>query len=99
MFLDRAVCCYPEMPALVKPSAELASCFYALILLVENVVSRAFVWIANAGLRLLRREFRVFVHPRIEIDAIVERAGLRRVLCERSGIWRAILYERRPAAE
>lgn len=99
VILDRSVCCYPDMPALVGPSAELASRFYGVILPVENIVSRAFVRVVNALLGIVRREFRVFIHPQIEIDAIVDRAGLDRVLYERSGVWRTILYERRAAAK
>ena len=34
--LDRSICCYPDMPGLVKPSAEHARRFYAIVLPVEK---------------------------------------------------------------
>ena len=95
--LDRSICCYPDMPGLVKPSAEHARRFYAIVLPVENIASRLFTGLANVVLRLLRRDFRAYIHPQVAIDEIVERAGLRRVLHKRSGVWKAMIYERQSA--
>ena len=95
--LDRSICCYPDMPGLVKPSAEHARRFYAIVLPVENIASRLIIGLVNAALRLVRREFRAYIHPQVAIDEIVEGAGLRRVFYKRSGVWKAMIYERQLA--
>jgi hypothetical protein len=50
----------------------------------------------NGGMRLLRRSFRVFLHPRAAIVAAAEAEGLRLVAGERGFAWEFVAL-RRPA--
>src|SRR3990172_7651908 len=92
--LDRSVCCYPDMPALVGPSARKARRFCAIIVPMDFWLSRLVVKAFNAAMRLFRREFRAYLHHQAAIDTEFEGAGLRLVMTSRSTIWRTFLYER-----
>ena len=94
VILDRSVCCYPDMRGLVQPSADIAGRFYVLILPVENLVSRLVVCIANLVMWLRRTDFRVFIHPQTHIDRVLQKSGLHPIIQDRSGVWKAIIYER-----
>lgn len=92
--LDRVVCCYPALDGLVGLSAERAS----RLLLASYPRSRWWVRLGNAienGIRWLKRDaFRTFVHPEAEIEALLERAGLRRYWDRKTFIWRVVGYRR-----
>jgi magnesium-protoporphyrin O-methyltransferase len=90
--LDRSVCCYPDWRALVEPSARHARRFYALMLPRDTWYMRAGVRAINLGLAAIRHEFRTYMHPRDQIDAVLAEAGLTLVLS--STTWRddAALY-------
>jgi magnesium-protoporphyrin O-methyltransferase len=78
--LDRSLCCHPDWRALVEPSARHAQRYYGLILPRDNWYMRAAARALNAALFAIRHEFRLYAHPRPEIEAALARAGLRRVL-------------------
>jgi 2-polyprenyl-3-methyl-5-hydroxy-6-metoxy-1,4-benzoquinol methylase len=96
--LDRVICCYPDVEALVGRSAERARRLYGLVHPRETWWTRAWVVLANLGCRLLRKPFRAYVHPVAAVDAIARGRGL--ALSARIGvgpIWQVAVYERRPA--
>ncbi len=72
--LGRVVCCYPDMLALVAASAVRARRYYLLVVPREKWLWRALEPVIRVGMRLLRREFRFFVHPLMEIDRQLEAA-------------------------
>lgn len=92
--LDRVICCYPEMPALVGAAAARAGRLLGL------VYPRDVWWVCggiralNLGLALQRTSFRVFCHPTAAVDAEVRRAGLSLRLRRASGAWQVVVYER-----
>lgn len=97
VLLDRVICCYPHMETLVAASAQRARRFYALT--YPRVtwwlrVGRRFV---NAGMFLLRREFRVFLHSPQEVIATVASAGLMPIVQEVSGVWHVVVFRRQEA--
>jgi tRNA1(Val) A37 N6-methylase TrmN6 len=93
--LDRVVCCYPEYESLVRLSAAKATRLY----LASFPRWRWFVRLGNAlenAIRKLKRnEFRTFVHPPAEIEALLARAGLRCCHRRRTWAWEVVAF--RPA--
>lgn len=92
--LDRVVCCYPDMDALVRRSVALARRRYGLVYPRDTWWIRAGGGFLNALSRLFRMRIRAWVHPTAEVDAIVRAAGFTPRL-ERSTIfWQVVVYER-----
>ncbi|MEO1173726.1 MAG: methyltransferase domain-containing protein [Myxococcota bacterium] len=92
--LDKVICCYPDMPRLVRASAEKAKSLYGIVVPIEGAILRAAFRTLNVGLRVFRCEFEVFLHRHREIDAVAERAGLRLVHAESGVIWSVRVYAR-----
>jgi SAM-dependent methyltransferase len=94
--LDRVICCYPDMPALVSRSAALAERVYAVVYPRANWFMRLGTRLANTWLRFRRSSFRVFIHSPTAIDDIVRAEGFARRYAGRTLLWEAVVFERRP---
>lgn len=92
--LDRVVCCYPDMPALVHASASKARELYALSFPRVHGITRIGRRAANLWFRMSRSSFRTFLHPPHEIAAEIERHGFREIAAQRGFMWHAVLYRR-----
>lgn len=93
--LDRVICCYPDMEALVSRSADRAQRLYGL------VYPRDTWWVAfglrftNLLMRVARKAFRAHLHPTAVVDAVARRHGLTPKLAARAGpVWQVALYAR-----
>lgn len=93
--LDRVICCFDEMEALVGASAERAQKRYGV------VYPRDAWWVKmgfntiNFFLRLFRQEFRTFIHPTRAVEAIIRQKGLgNRVYYRTAGIWQVAVFAR-----
>jgi len=95
--LDRVICCYADMAALVGRSAALARRRYGLVYPRDSWLGRVGVAFLNAGFRLSRSSFRAYVHRTAEVDAILAAHGLVKRLHRTTLMWQLALYER-PAA-
>lgn len=92
--LDRVVCCYPDMLALVGAAAAHASWRLGLVYPRAAWWVRAGVRAVNLGFALQRTAFCVFCHPTEAVEAEVSRAGFHRRLHRTSGLWQVVVYER-----
>jgi len=93
--LDRVVCCYPDMEALVGRSSEHARRLYGLVHPRDAWWTRLAVRLMNAGLRIARRQFRVFVHPVAAVDGVSRERGLALRSRESVGpVWQVAVYSR-----
>jgi Methyltransferase domain len=92
--LDRVICCYADMAALVGRSATLARRRYGLVYPRDSLLGRVGVLFLNAQLRLSRSSFRVFAHRTVDVDAILAAHGLVKRLDRKTLIWQLALYER-----
>jgi SAM-dependent methyltransferase len=95
--LDRVICCYADMAALVGRSAALARRRYGLVYPRDSWLGRFGTAFMNAGFRLSHSSFRTYIHRTAEVDAILAAHGLVKVLQRTTLVWQLALYER-PAA-
>ncbi len=90
--LDRVICCYDNMPALVNASARLAGRYYGMVLPRDTWWLRLGHSLVNFVQRLFKHPFRVFVHPVAEVEAILEQHGLHKIFQRRSFMWQVALF-------
>lgn len=93
--MNRVICCYPDMPGLVKPAAERARCFLALSFPRDGWWVRFGVKFLNGILAISGSNFRTYHHASQAINAVVQEAGLGQVFQGYSGPWQIVLFERR----
>jgi SAM-dependent methyltransferase len=96
--LDRVICCYPDMPALVGASVTRARALYGLIFPRDDWWMRWGAAVGNLFPRLTRSGFQFYVHRTARVDAIAHRGGFARVFAARTALWQVVVYER-PQAE
>lgn len=92
--LDRVICCYDDMTALVGMSAARARRFYGAVYPRDVWWVRAALVVVNLFLRLRRSLFRTFVHSTAAIDAEVARQGLIRRFTQQTSVWQVVVYAR-----
>lgn len=92
--LDRVICCYHDMRALVGASAAKATRLYGLVYPRDTWWTRAVLSVGNLFLRLQRTPFRVFVHSSATVDALIQGAGLQRRYHRTAGFWQVAVYAR-----
>lgn len=92
--LDRVVCCYPDMAALVGLSAARASRRYGLVYPRDVWWIRGGGAVLNAVMRLFRQRMRVFIHKTADVEALVEAAGLTRRYFRHGLYWQVAVFER-----
>jgi len=92
--LDRVVCCYSDMPALVDASASRAGRAYGLVYPRDNIVSRAAIRVVNLVQRIRRCPFRAFIHPTEAVEARVEQHGLIKTYHANWTMWQVTVFMR-----
>jgi SAM-dependent methyltransferase len=92
--LDRVICCYDEMEALVFASAERAGRLLGLVYPRDTWWDRLGVSLANLACRVRGSPFRGFVHSPEAVDRIIRTAGLRKRLYRTTPIWQVVVYAR-----
>jgi len=92
--LDRAICCYHDMPALVGLSSQKAGKLYGVVYPRDTWWIKIAIIILNFGLWLRRNPFRVFVHPTKAVEAVVRGNGLKRRFYRQTFLWQVVVYGR-----
>ena len=93
--LDRVICCYPDMAALVGLSAARAKRFYGLVFPQDALWMKLARGPFNAFFWLQRNPFRFFVHPTAAVEAVIQQAGLKPLWTQRAGLlWQVRVYAR-----
>jgi magnesium-protoporphyrin O-methyltransferase len=95
--LDRVVCCYPDMHALVDASASRARRAYGLVYPRDNVIARLAIRLLNLVQRIRRHPFRAFVHPTTAVEARVARHGLEKTYHANWTMWQVAVFTRAEA--
>jgi magnesium-protoporphyrin O-methyltransferase len=92
--LDRVICCYHDMPALVGASAGKARRLYALVYPRDTWWIRLGVRLLNRACALRRSAFRIFCHRTSAVEDAVRRAGLSPSFHQDVGMWQVAVYKR-----
>ncbi|HLX35360.1 MAG TPA: class I SAM-dependent methyltransferase [Candidatus Limnocylindrales bacterium] len=92
--LDRMICCYSDMPALMGRSVEHARRMIGLVYPRDAWWTRSLAAVMNASGRLLRGRLRWYIHPEPEIDRRIRAAGFERRFLRRHVLWQVALYVR-----
>jgi magnesium-protoporphyrin O-methyltransferase len=92
--MNRVVCCYPDLPRLEGAAADHAGQVLVISFPKERWWSKVVVWMANVGMAMTRREFRIFLHPVAEIAAIGESHGLKRAVSRTGLFWEISMLQR-----
>lgn len=93
--LDRVICCYDDMPGLVRTSAERARSLYGLVYpRDERATVRMLAPLANWFLRVRGSCFRVFVHPTAAVERELAALGFRRLGRRTTAGWQAVVWGR-----
>jgi len=90
--LDRVICCYPDMEALVRLSVARASKLYGVVYPRDAWWMKIAIPIGNFILWAMRNSFRAFVHPTKEVETIVRSNGLERRFYRKTAIWQVAVY-------
>ena len=93
--LDRVICCYPDMEALVSRSADRALHLYGLVYPRDTWWVGCGFRVMNLVMRVARRAFRVHLHRTRAVDAVAREHGLTPRLTRRAGpVWQVAVYVR-----
>jgi 2-polyprenyl-3-methyl-5-hydroxy-6-metoxy-1,4-benzoquinol methylase len=93
--LDRVLCCYHDMPTLVDASASRARRVYGVVLpRDERRLMRFGIAVLNLVQRLRRRPFRVFAHPRVDVERRMSDLGFTRVHHGTAFLWHVLVFTR-----
>ncbi|HYP60207.1 MAG TPA: class I SAM-dependent methyltransferase [Thermomicrobiales bacterium] len=92
--LDRVICCYPDMPALVDSSVAHAKTVYGLVYPRDTWVTRHGVRLLNWYFRVRRHSFRTFIHSTESVSAHVVAQGFQVRFQQLTGLWRVVVYAR-----
>jgi magnesium-protoporphyrin O-methyltransferase len=92
--LDRVLCCYDEMEALVELSSSRARRYYAVVYPRDTWLAKVF----RAGfnfIQLMRRiPFRIYIHPSQAVEAIIRKNGLGLHFQRQTFFWQVKVFTR-----
>jgi magnesium-protoporphyrin O-methyltransferase len=92
--MNRVICCYPDMPKLASAAVERTREVLVMSFPNRRWWTRLGLTVANLGFRVVRMQFRVFLHSPELIQAAVQQQGFRTRLNERGLIWQVNAFER-----
>ncbi len=92
--LDRVICCYDDMRALVTASTARAARLYGLVYPRAAWWARLAIALLNVSMWVRRNPFRVFSHAVASVDSAIREQGLAPVYHRTSGMWHVAVYAR-----
>ena len=96
--LDRVICCYPDVGRLLSTAARHARGLVGLVYPRETWWDRAALAAANLTFRVRRCPFRVYLHPRRTVAALLRDHGFEQRSHRTTLLWQVALYRRAPRA-
>jgi SAM-dependent methyltransferase len=95
--LDRVICCYPDVRALLAAATSPRPRLIGLVHPTDPWWVRASAAVLNTLSGLLRRRDHFYIHRQVEIDRLLWDAGFRQLHKGGSRVWRVAVYGRLPA--
>ena len=93
--LDRVVCCYDDMQALIRMSAQKAGRKFGLVFPRDLWLFKIFLPLVNFIVKLRGSSFRIFLHNTKQIDNIIRSEGLGLETHRKAGFWQVFVYHRK----
>ena len=92
--LDRVLCCYHDMQALVGQSVERARRYYGLVFPRHTVPLQLFRPVFNTYFRVVRNPYRFYLHDTADVEALIFEQGFKRAFRHAGFFWQVLVYER-----
>jgi 2-polyprenyl-3-methyl-5-hydroxy-6-metoxy-1,4-benzoquinol methylase len=92
--LDRVICCYDNVKALVSLSASKARRLYGVVYPRSTGWVKILLLFENIGYWLRRSPFRAFVHSSELVNQLIQDAGLTVVYQKNTLTWQVVVYRR-----
>lgn len=92
--LDRVICCYHDMQALVGLSSVLARKFYGVVYPRDTLLVKIEFAFENFIYWIRRSSFRVFGHSTKAVDTVIRGNGLEKRFYREAGTWQIVVYAR-----
>jgi SAM-dependent methyltransferase len=92
--LDRVICCYPDMPALVTAAIERANYAFAWVAPRDTWWMRVAKNALNLWERVQRSTYRFFVHADADVEALLAQRGWQPHLRRTHGMWQVNIWRR-----
>lgn len=90
--LDRVVCCYHDVEALLEASARLAGQQIGLVYPRETWWVEIGRLLINSTVWVQRNPFRFFVHPTSTIETVLRQYGFERQFYQKTFLWQVAVY-------
>lgn len=90
--LDRVLCCYPHMEALVGASAAKAKRLLGLVYPRDTWWTKAGIQVLNGYCRLQRNSFRNYIHATAAVERVITEHGLRKLVYHNGPIWQVAVF-------
>ncbi len=94
VILDRVLCCYPDWRGLLSNAASRAQRAISLSYPPDNALSRMEIAAVNAFQRLLRRRFRLHLHPSRAMFGLLADHGFTAITRRRYWFWEIVVASR-----
>jgi magnesium-protoporphyrin O-methyltransferase len=95
--LDRVICCYPDLPALLAAALSPRPRLIGIVHPTDAWWVRSSASVLNRLSWLLRRRGDFHIHRQAEVDRLIGDAGFEQLYRGGSRVWRVAVYERSPA--
>jgi SAM-dependent methyltransferase len=92
--LDRVICCFDDMPALVSLSATRAGRLYGIVMPRDTWWMHLLSWARNGLRRLTQSPLRFFIYAPADVDTVIRAQGLEQRSVKIVGMWQVMLYAR-----
>ncbi len=92
--LDRVVCCYPDVDALVRLAGERTRRRLAITLPPDHRFARLVIRVINVWEWITRSDLRIHAHDHARVEAAARAAGLVPRSSTGVGAWRLLVFER-----
>ncbi len=92
--LDKVICCYPNMEAIVSHSVKKAKKVYGIVFPRINLPMLIAKPILNLLSWLRGNTCRFYLHSPQKVEALILAEGLERQSCFKTFLWQTIIYER-----
>jgi magnesium-protoporphyrin O-methyltransferase len=90
--MDRVICCYPHVEALVDAAASKARRVFGVVYPRDRWWMKLGMPVLNFFLRLQGTAFRTFIHPSATVERIAASHGLRKIAQRDGWLWQVSVF-------